>query len=280
MKIVLSLLAVWVPCILCDPMNFKPEIPLTTSFRGLRTATTVTLSKPVCVFLGGDIVEVFGVQSTAPSIKNKIGNSKVKSYQESRGGELEPYHAGRFGIPLCTSPPFRINANPVLSPAEIDSYLFRAGNDVQCLKKIDNGSGICNAPLNGKASYRFKFALRNSTTHSIVSETLWSEPISLIQASDYRVINTQIGYRTGGMVVITTILVILLFLILCAFVISLVISYMNGEGPAIEQQPIPKTYVAHHRNEDYAETLPTVGPRSTAQLPTEPSLYQVIEKSA
>ncbi|XP_059833975.1 uroplakin-3a-like [Hypanus sabinus] len=276
MKIVLLLLAVWVPSTLCVSSSFKPEIPSATFFRGLRTSTTVTLAKPVCVFQSG-VVEVFGVQSTAST--NDIGTSP-QSYQQTRGGELRPYRAGRFEILQCTSPLLRITADPKLVQKEINGYLFRVGNDVQCLNKIDTESGDCNAPLNGSASYRFKFAVRNSATGAIENETLWSEPISLIQVSDYRVINTEIGYRTGGMVVITTILVILLFLILCAFVISLVISYMKEEHPVMEQQPIPKTYITHQRNEGYAETLPTAGPRLAAQQPTEPSLYQVIEKSA
>ncbi|XP_051886409.1 uroplakin-3a-like [Pristis pectinata] len=281
MKIALLLLSVWVPFTFCALINFKPEIPSTTLIRGLRTATTVTLAKPICIFASGDVVDVFGVQATASSIPNEIGNGSVNSYRQTRGGEIGPYRAGSFQIPMCTSSQFMASTDPVVIQAEINQYLFRVGNDVQCLNQVDTVPGNCNAPLNGKVPYRFKYAVRNSSTNTVINETLWSDSITLLQVSQPTVIDTWPGKRTGGMVVITTILVILLFLILCAFITLLMyVICMKEECPAMEQQPAPRSYITHQKNEGYAEVLPTGGLKPAAQKSPEQSHYQVVETSS
>ncbi|GCB74743.1 hypothetical protein scyTo_0003834 [Scyliorhinus torazame] len=224
MKIVIFVFGVWILPALCDVLSFKPEVSLSSGIQALRTATTVTLSKPICVFSSGTVVDVFGVQATVNSIPTEIGNSTIMTYQQTAGGATGPYRAASFGKPACTSSPFVVSTDPVTIQAEINQYLCRIGNDVQCLSQVDNPPESCNAPLTAGVRYRFKYAVRNSSTSGYIDETLWSDSITLKLASEPTAI-APTSRRTGGMVVITTILVILLFLLLCAFVALLTISF-------------------------------------------------------
>ncbi|XP_078076229.1 uroplakin-3a-like [Mustelus asterias] len=248
MKIAVFFFSLWVSPALCVVLNVKPEVPSIGEIQALRTTTTVTLTKPICVFANGTIVDVFGVQASVNSIPNEIGNSSIRSYQQTRGGATGPYRAASFGMPDCTSSPFVASTNPARIQAEINDYLFRVGNDVRCLKQINNPPENCNAPLAAGGMYRFKYALRNGPTNVFIAETLWSDSITLLQASELSALAAA-SRRTGGMVVITTILVILLFLLLCAFVALLMYIFcLKKEIPAVQQQPPPVRYITHKKN--------------------------------
>ncbi|MCY5962153.1 hypothetical protein OV760_27640, partial [Salmonella enterica subsp. enterica serovar 1,4,[5],12:i:-] len=55
---------------------------------------------------------------------------------------------------------------------------------------------------------------------------------------------------------ITTILVILLFLLLCAFVTLLMsIFCLKKEIPAVDQRPTPVSYVAHKKHLDFSQHM-------------------------
>ncbi|XP_067907373.1 uroplakin-3a-like [Heterodontus francisci] len=281
MKIPVLLLSVWIPSAVCVVLNFKPEVPLIPEIQGLRTATTVTLAKPICVFTDGTVVDVFGVQATVNSIADEIGNSSAMTYQQTRGGETGPYRAASFAIPICTPLPFMVSTDPAAIQAEINKYLFRVGNDVQCLSQINSFPESCNAPLTAGVKYRFKYAVRNESTNLIVVETLWSDSIDLLQAPEPTVIDTWPGKRTGGMVVITTILVILLFILLCAFAALLMYTLcLNKESPAIAQSPVPAQYVTHQKNRGFSEGTNVEVTKAVAQQPSEPERYQFIIDSA
>uniref|UniRef100_UPI00398F6846 uroplakin-3a-like isoform X1 n=2 Tax=Pristiophorus japonicus TaxID=55135 RepID=UPI00398F6846 len=280
MKTTLILFGVWIPSALCVVLNFKPEIPSTPDLQALRTATTVTLTKPICVFADGDVVDVFGVQTNAKPIPNEIGSSRVSTYQQTNGGKTGPYRAASFDIPTCTSAPFVVSTVPAQIREAINQYLFRVGNDAQCLSQISNLPENCNAPLNAHAQYRFKYAVRNISTNTFINETLWSDSITLLQAPEPTVIDTWPGKRTGGMVVITTILVILLSLLLCVFVALLIYLLCLKEGsPVVEQQPIPRSYLSHHQNLGFSEGTYADPAKAVSQQPPEPEHYQSIEAS-
>ncbi|XP_069758392.1 uroplakin-3a-like [Narcine bancroftii] len=260
-------------------INVKPEISSSPFILGVRTTTTATLSKPICVFVRGNVVDVFGVQATVSSIPDEIGNGIIASYQQTRGGEIGPYRAGSFGIPNCTSSPFMVSSDPAIIQTEINQYLFRVGNDVNCLEEVDPVPGNCNAPLIRKVPYRFKYAVRNTATSRIVSETLWSDSITLLQALEPTAIDSWAVKRTGGMVVITTILVILLFLLLCALVTLLIFVFcLNVRSPEVDQRSVPRMYITHQKNEGYSERISTEI-KPVAQKPLEELTYQTIETS-
>ncbi|XP_038637103.1 uroplakin-3a-like [Scyliorhinus canicula] len=281
MKIVVFVFGVWILPALCDVVNYKPEVPLSSRIQALRTATTVTLSKPLCVFSSGTIVDVFGVQATVNSIPNEIGNSTIMTYQQTAGGATGPYRAASFDKPACTSSPFVVSTDPVTIQAEINQYLFRIGNDAQCLSQINNPPESCNAPLAAGVKYRFKYAVRNASTNGFINETLWSDSITLKQASEPTAI-VPTNRRTGGMVVITIILVILLFLLLCAFAALLaIICCLQKEVSAVNPQPAPARYVTHRKKPDFtvhtntgvteAVTKPSPGQHYQSILPVQGS---------
>ncbi|XP_067856193.1 uroplakin-3a-like isoform X2 [Heptranchias perlo] len=258
-------------------INVKPEIPLTPIIRAPRTATTVTLIKPICVFTNGNIVDVFGVQAAMNTNPNDIGNGSISTYQQTNGGKTGPYRAASFDIPTCTSLAFEASTVPAEIQAEIDKYLFRVGNDVQCLNQVNNLIENCNAPLNADVQYRFKYAVRNTSTNRIVDETLWSDSISLLKAPEPTDLDTWPGRRTGGMVVITTLLVILLFLILCAFVALLMyVLCLKEETLVVDQQPAPRTYFSHQKNRGFSESTYSEATKAVSQQPSEPERYQTI----
>ncbi|XP_060695886.1 uroplakin-3a-like [Hemiscyllium ocellatum] len=253
MKVIL-LVCVWIPSTVSVVMNFKPEVPLTPDLLIVRTATTITLSKPICLF-PNETVDVFGVQASVFPLPAEIG-SMIRSYQQTDGGATGPYRAASFATSTCTSLPFMLSTDPARVQAEIDKYLFRVGNDVQCLNQVNNPPENCNAPLRANATYRFKFAVRNTSTNVTENETLWSDPISLLRVFEPTGLNPSPGGRTGGMVVITTILSILLFLLLCAFATILIYKFWGSKELAtLEQQPGPRSYTTHVRNQDYAESI-------------------------
>ncbi|XP_041071447.1 uroplakin-3a-like [Carcharodon carcharias] len=276
MKIVLFLFGLWIPSAFCVVIKVKPEVPPTREIRALRTTTTITLTKPICVFTNGTVVDVFGVQATVNSIPNAIGNSSIRTYQQTKGGATGPYRAASFGIPTCTSSPFMLSTDPLRIQAEIDEYLFRVGDDVQCLRQI-NPPNKCNAPLTAGVKYRFKYAVRNGSTNVYLTETLWSDSIALLEAPGPTVIDPA-GRSTGGMVVITTILVILLFLLLCAFVTLLMsIFCLRKEIPAVEQRPTPVSYVAHKKHLDFSQHMYAEASKPAVQQSSEERYQPTIE---
>ncbi|XP_048448984.1 uroplakin-3a-like [Rhincodon typus] len=272
MKVVF-LLCVWIPSAVSVVLNFKPEVSLTSDLLVIRTATTITLSKPICLFTNGTIVEVFGVQANSTSLPNEIGPT-IKNYQQTRGGATGPYRAASFVIATCTSSPFMASTDPTRIQAEIDEYLFRAGNDVQCLNQVSNPPEICNAPLEAGATYRFKYAVRNESTKAIEVETLWSDSISLLQVVEPTILSISPGGRTGGMVVITTILSILLFLLLCAFATMLIFKFWGSKELVTVEQSVPRTYTTHVRNKGYSDRIYSQASKPDAPQPTDKLRYQ------
>ncbi|XP_043565169.1 uroplakin-3a-like [Chiloscyllium plagiosum] len=273
MKVIL-LVCVWIQSAVSVVVNFKPEVPLTSDLLIFRTATTITLSKPLCVFPNESVVDVFGVQANVFPLPNEIG-SVNRSYQQTEGGATGPYRVASFATPTCTSLPFMASTDPARIQAEINKYLFRVGNDVQCLNQVNNPPENCNAPLKANATYRFKYVLRNKSTNVIENETLWSDPISLLRVFEPTRLNASPGGRTGGMVVITTILSILLFLLLCAFATILIYKFWGTKELArLEQQPVPRSYTTHVRNQDYSESIYSKASKPHPPQPTDQQRYQ------
>lgn len=281
MKIALLLLSVWLSSASSNPLSFKPEVSSIALTLGLRTSTTVTLAKPICVFSSGDVVDVFGVQTTADSIPIEIGNRTILTYQQTDGGARGPYRAARFMTPICTSLPFVPSRDPAVIRVQIEQYLFRVGDDDQCLNQAPFVSGNCNAPLKENVAYRFKYAVLNSSTNIILNETSWSDPIPLLRVADFALIDTWPGARTGGMVVITTLLVILLSLLLCGYGALMVYACcLKEETLLAEPQPVPRTYITHQKNIGFADVLQKEGQKPVARQSSVAAHYQEIDAAS
>ncbi|XP_008072143.1 uroplakin-3b [Carlito syrichta] len=134
--------------------------------------------------------------------------------------------------------------------------LLRVGNDYGCQQQP-----YCNAPLPGPGPYRVKFLLMDARGSS-KAETKWSDPITLHQGKSPGSIDTWPGRRSGGMIVVTSVLSSLAGLLLLAFLAASTVRFSSlwrpEEGP--EQLRIGsftgKRYTTHHIPPSEAATLP------------------------
>ncbi|XP_069484277.1 uroplakin-3a [Ambystoma mexicanum] len=193
------------------------------------TLNTVALQKPVCLFdsqTGGDPanyqVELFAMAASAPSSTPLASGN---TFRNTSGGTTGPYVAGKFGVPNCT-------LVGSLTPSQDDflrQYIFRVGDNPTCLTD-PNFSGICNPPLANSTAYRFLYSLVHNNG-SRVANTHWSDRISTKNVKTPDTLDTWPGKRSGGMIVITSILSTLLFFLLSGFVAAAAANVLSG-GPS------------------------------------------------
>uniref|UniRef100_W5NIF2 Uroplakin 3A n=1 Tax=Lepisosteus oculatus TaxID=7918 RepID=W5NIF2_LEPOC len=218
-------------CVCCGwSLSVKPEAVSPRLLRFNPTQSTVSLAKPLCVFdsvkpTNEMMVDVYVVHSLSGTYSLKSLNLSTcvvatltfetgKTYKETNGGTETPYKATSFGIPNCTSPPNPADLSvPQRIDKTLDEYLVRIGSNPTCVGEPE-AEAFCNAPLSDGTSYRFKYLLVNGTT--TIAETEWSESILTRKALSPDEIDTWIGKRSGGGIVVTVILSLLLFLLLGA----------------------------------------------------------------
>nr|XP_033807602.1 uroplakin-3a isoform X2 [Geotrypetes seraphini] len=233
----------------------KPQIANRLLITNNPTLTTIALEKPFCVF-GSDScsscdVYLYGVDVASSNLVVVDDNSVPlnSTFQKTNGGRLAPYKVASFGLPNCKSPAFD-SAQDLAQIANIlDKYLVRIGDNVTCLTD-PNYLGICNSPLSEGTSYRFRYILVNSTG-KMADQTLWSDSITTRAVKDMSRIDTWPGRRSGGMIVIASILSVLVFFLLVAFAAA-VLTSMMGESTSdantatyesrISQQASSETY--------------------------------------
>ncbi|XP_018597364.1 uroplakin-3b-like isoform X2 [Scleropages formosus] len=85
---------------------------------------------------------------------------------------------------------------------------FRAGADGNC------STPNCNGALPTGSTVRFKYLLFNSATQALLMETNWSGEVILYSLSNPATIDDSMKRRSGGMIVITSILSVFLALLL------------------------------------------------------------------
>ncbi|XP_029455919.1 uroplakin-3a [Rhinatrema bivittatum] len=216
----------------------KPQITNQLLITNNPTLTTIALEKPFCVF-GTDgscnncniylyAVDVASLDMAVVDDNNVPLNS---TFQRTNGGKLGPYKAASFGQPSCKSPPQLDNVQDLNQVAAIlDGYLVRVGDDVNCLTD-PNYLGACNPPLSQGTTYRFRYILV-TREGKMSDQTLWSDPITTKTVKDPSWIDAWPGRRSGGMIVITSILSVLIFLLLVAFVAAILTSVMGGPSGA------------------------------------------------
>ncbi|NWY01984.1 UPK3A protein, partial [Nothoprocta ornata] len=194
------------------------------------TLTTVALEKPFCTFDSSlspnksYSVYLYAMMESASAgsilVTAQGGRPLNSTVQQTSGGRLGPYRAAVFGVPNCAAPPNPADAGDVNKVADVlKRHLVRVGGDGTCLHD-PNFRDVCNPPLAPDTTYRFKYTLVDNTDGIVKDQTLWSDPIRTRRVKLPMKIDTWPGRRSGGMIVITSILSVFLFLLLSGFLAS------------------------------------------------------------
>ncbi|KAM6320760.1 uroplakin-3a [Aegotheles albertisi] len=246
----------WVVLVFCcmgqlyAEQSLKPQTAAPQLATNNPTLTTVALEKPFCMFDSSlqpnksYVIYLYAMKQSANAISSLVTDDNSKpldsTFQQTSGGQLGPYKAALFNVPNCVSPPKLADVGDVDRVSDVlKQYLFRVGDDGTCLYD-PNFQGVCNPPLAPDTTYRFKYMLVDSSEGIMKDQTLWSDPIKTRRAKLPLKIDTWSGQRSGGMIVITSILSVLLFLLLAglAFVSSAV---MGLEDSSAEKRHMSQT---------------------------------------
>ncbi|XP_047635764.1 uroplakin-3b [Phacochoerus africanus] len=246
---------VWTqPCMSLELIPYKPQITA-WNLEGKVTATTFSLEQPRCVLdqhasAADTIWLVVAFSNTSRDFQNPQTLAEIPaSPQLLTDGYYMTLPLTLDQLP-CEDPLGGSGGAPVL----------RVGNDAGCLADFHQPR-YCNSPLPSPGPYRVKF-LRLDSRGSPQAETSWSDPIALQQGKSPGSIDTWPGRRSGGMVVITSILSALAGLLLLAFLAASTVHcsspWWSEEAP--EQLRIGsfmgKRYMTHHIPPCEAATLP------------------------
>ncbi|XP_037703202.1 uroplakin-3a [Choloepus didactylus] len=243
----------------CWAVNLQPQLASVTFATNNPTLTTVALEKPLCVFdssaalPGAYEIYLYVLADSASSRNTSVQDSTNKplssTFRQTDGGQTGPYKAVAFDLTPCGDLPSLDAAGDVSQASEIlNAYLVRVGANGTCL--LDpNFRGLCNPPLSAATAYRFKYVLVNVSTGLVQDQTLWSDPICTSRLTPYWAIDTWPGRRSGGMIVITSILGSLPFFLLVGFAGAIVLSFVDvgtsdGEtthDSQITQEAVPKS---------------------------------------
>ncbi|XP_047596362.1 uroplakin-3a [Lutra lutra] len=218
-------------------VNLQPQLASMTFATNNPTLTTVALEKPLCTFdssaaLDGTYeiylyVLVDLASSRNASVQDDSRTPLSSTFQQTEGGRTGPYKAVAFDLSPCSDLPSSDALGDVARASEIlNAYLVRVGANGMCLSD-PNFRGPCNPPLSAATEYRFKYVLVNTSTGLVQDQTLWSDPIRTNRLTPYSAIDTWPGRRSGGMVVITSILGSLPFFLLVAFAGAVVLSLLD-----------------------------------------------------
>ncbi|XP_069810808.1 uroplakin-3a [Dendropsophus ebraccatus] len=170
--------------------------------------TTIILEKPYCFATDATIAKVvlYVVQNSASDKTLALANT----YFSTNGGSIRPYAAATFANPTCGE-----------TPSSVTTYTFRVGEASDCLT-----ADFCNKALTSNTAYRFLYGFYDAN-NVLVTNSTWSAPISTRLGKASSVIDTWPGRRSGGMIVITSILSVLLFLVLAGLVAAVITYYMT-----------------------------------------------------
>ncbi|XP_057648517.1 uroplakin-3a [Chionomys nivalis] len=247
-------------CLRCGwTVNLQPQLASVTFATNNPTLTTVALEKPLCLFDSSEPLSgtynvylyamVDSASSRNVSVQSSAGTPLNTTSQQTQGGRSGPYKAAAFDLTPCGDLPSLDSVGDVTQASEIlNAYLVRVGDNGTCLWD-PNFQGLCNPPLTAATEYRFKYVLVNMSTGLVQDETLWSDPIRTNRPIPYSAIDTWPGRRSGGMIVITSILGSLPFFLLVGFAGAIVLSLVdmgNSDGETahdsqITQEAVPKT---------------------------------------
>ncbi|NXL37027.1 UPK3A protein, partial [Glaucidium brasilianum] len=242
---------------LCADQSMKPRTAAPQLATNNPTLTTVALEKPFCMFDSSlcpnksCIIYLYAMKESASAISSQVTDNTSKpldsTFHQTSGGQLAPYKAALFNVPDCASPPKLTDIRDVNKVSDIlKQYLFRVGDDVNCLYD-PNFLAVCNPPLAPDTTYRFKYVLLDSTEGIVKDQTLWSDPIKTRRVKLPLKIDTWPGRRSGDMIVITSILSVLVFLLLAGFLASVSSAVMRSEDSSAETKCVSQTIQSEPR---------------------------------
>ncbi|KAM4883367.1 uroplakin-3a [Thomomys bottae] len=226
-------------CLRCSAtVNLQPQLASVTFATNNPTLTTVALEKPLCVFDSSELltgpyeVYLYGMEDSASSgnassVQDDTKMPLSSTFRQTQGGRTGPYKVAAFDLTPCSDLPSLDAVSDVTQASEIlSAYLVRVGDNGTCLWD-PNFRGLCNPPLSAATAYRFKYVLVNMSTGLVEDQTLWSDPIYTKQPSSCLRIDTWPGRRSGGMIVVTSILGSLPFFLLLGFAGAIILSLVD-----------------------------------------------------
>ncbi|NXP04384.1 UPK3A protein, partial [Thinocorus orbignyianus] len=236
---------------LCADQSLRPQLAAPQLATNNPTLTTVALEKPFCVFDSSlspnksYVIYLYAMKQLASAISSVVTTTTNRplnsTFQQTSGGQFGPYKAAAFSVPNCASPPRLADVRDVNKVSDIlKQYLFRVGDDGTCLYD-PNFLGICNPPLAPETTYRFKYVLVDSTEGIMKDQTLWSDPIKTKRVKLPLKIDTWPGRRSGGMIVIASILSVLMFLLLAGLLASVSSAVVGSEDSSAETKHMSQT---------------------------------------
>ncbi|XP_044141542.1 uroplakin-3b [Bufo gargarizans] len=194
-------LLVTLSAVAADYSFYTPQLTA-KSLTGKITATTFVLDKPQCVFTSNNAVWLI------------VANSTVAAGLKDTQLSTAPFYSLS-----ASSAYYRILGDSESTyPCNNEAQFIRVGNDTSC-----SGTSNCNGPLPSPGQYQVKFVVVNPNM-DLVDQTSWSPIIRLSQGKVSSSIDTWPGRRSGGMIVITSILSILL----ATFVVCLIGTFIVG----------------------------------------------------
>ncbi|XP_036265221.1 uroplakin-3b isoform X1 [Pipistrellus kuhlii] len=241
------------PCTSLELIPYTPQITA-GDLEGKVTASTFSLEQPRCALDGhagaADTVWlVVAFSNASRDFQNPKTLAEIPaSPQLLTDGHYMTLPLSRDQLP-CEDP---------VGDSRI--AVLRVGNDPDCLADLGQPA-YCNTPLPDPGPYRVKFLLMDAGG-SPQAETRWSDPITLHQGKSPGAIDTWPGRRSGGMIVITSILSSLAGLLLLAFLAASTVRFSSLWWPeeVPEQLRIGsfrgRRYVTHHIPPSEVATLP------------------------
>ncbi|XP_071405908.1 uroplakin-3a [Pithys albifrons albifrons] len=231
--------------------SLKPQIAAPQLTTNKPTLTTIALQKLFCVFDSSlnpnksYTIYLYAMKESASAMSSLVMDPSRKpldsTFQQTGGGQLGPYRADSFPVPTCAAPPRPGDIADVTKVSRVlQHYLFRVEDDGTCLYDA-NFLDVCNPPLAPDTTHRFKYVLIDSTEGIVKGQTLWSDPIKTRRVKLPLQIDLWPEPRSGGMVVITSILSVLLFLLLAGFLAAVCSAVLKPEGPSAEAKSVPQT---------------------------------------
>ncbi|XP_025969924.2 uroplakin-3a isoform X2 [Dromaius novaehollandiae] len=231
--------------------SLKPQTAAAQLATNNPTLTTIALEKPFCMFDSSlhpnksYTVYLYAMMELAIAISSLVTDNRSKpldsTFQQTSGGRLGPYKAALFNVPNCASPPNLADVGDINKVSDVlKQYLFRVGNDETCLYD-PNFLDVCNPPLTPDTTYRFKYMLVDNTDCIMKDQTLWSDPIKTRRVKLPMKIDTGPGRRSGGMIVITSILSVFVFLLLSGFLASVSSTVRGLEDSSAETRHVSQT---------------------------------------
>ncbi|XP_020659641.3 uroplakin-3a isoform X1 [Pogona vitticeps] len=224
---------------LCLAQTLRPRIANARFATNNPTLTTIALEKPFCIFdalmsTGASYeVYLYVMADSAYHSRLPVTDNSSKplntTFQQTNGGLSGAYRAATFNVPNCTSPPKLTDAaDATKAPTVLTQYLIRVGEDDSCLYDPEFLEA-CNPPLSQDTAYRFKYILVDRTAGVMKDETVWSHPIKTQKLKQSSTIDTWPGRRSGTMIVITSILSVLTFILVLGFLAALLQAVLTTE---------------------------------------------------